>query len=66
MILMFPFTILYNDIKGRIDSGKEYVEKTRELIRDNPYRQYMDLHLNTVYWELDRQITNLNVTDRTK
>ena len=46
--------------------AQEYIEKTRELIRNNPYRQYMDLHLNTVYWELDRLITNLNVTDGTK
>jgi len=52
--------------KADLILAKEYVEKTRELIRDNSYRQYMDLHLNTVYWELDRQITNLNVTDRTK
>lgn len=52
--------------KAELILAKEYVEKTRELIRDNPYRQYMDLHLNTVYWELDRQITNLNVTDGTK
>ena len=44
----------------------EHVEKTRELIRDNPYHTYMDLHLNTVYWELQRQLTNLNVTDGTK
>ncbi len=44
----------------------EYVNRLRELLRDNPYQQYMDLHLNTVYWELERQLTNLNVTDRTK
>tara|TARA_B100000035_G_C20773478_1_gene453635 strand:+ start:202 stop:369 length:168 start_codon:yes stop_codon:yes gene_type:complete len=52
--------------KADLILAKEYVEKTRELIRDNPYHMYMDLHLNTVYWELDRQITNLNVTNGTK
>lgn len=41
----------------------EYIEKTRELLKDNPYQKYVDLHLNTVYWELKRQLTNLNVTD---
>ena len=34
------------------------------LIEDNEYRQYMFMHLNPVYYELKRQLTNLSITDK--
>ncbi len=33
------------------------VKNIMELIKDNPYEQYMYMHLNTVYYEIERQIS---------
>jgi len=30
-----------------------------ELTKDNEYKEYIFCHLNQVYWELKRQLTNL-------
>ena len=40
------------------------VEGIINLIKDNEYRQYMFMHLNPVYYELKRQLTNLAITDK--
>ena len=40
--------------------AKYQVEGVINLIKDNPYEQYMFMHLNTVKWELDRQLKNFN------
>ena len=40
------------------------VEGIINLIEDNEYRQYMFMHLNPVYYELKRQLTNLSITDK--
>ena len=40
------------------------VEGIINLIEDNEYRQYMFMHLNPVYYELKRQLTNLTITDK--
>ena len=46
--------------------AKYQVENIIELIKDNEYRQYMFMHLNPVFYELDRQLTNLTMTDKIK
>ena len=42
------------------------VENIIELIKDNEYKQYMFMHLNPVYYELERQLTNLSIADKIK
>ena len=42
------------------------VENIIELIKDNEYKQYMFMHLNPVYYELKRQLTNLSIADKMK
>jgi hypothetical protein len=44
--------------------AKYQVENIIELIKDNEYRQYMFMHLNPVYYELERQLTNLAIADK--
>ena len=46
--------------------AKYQVENIIELIKDNEYRQYMFMHLNPVYYELKRQLTNLTIADKIK
>ena len=46
--------------------AKYQVENIIELIKDNEYKQYMFMHLNPVFYELDRQLTNLTITDKIK
>ena len=36
------------------------------LTTDNPYRQYIFMHLNPVKYELERQLTNLSIADKIK
>jgi len=36
------------------------------LTKDNPYRQYIFMHLNPIKYELERQLTNLAATDKIK
>ena len=42
------------------------VENIIELIKDNEYKQYMFMHLNPVYYELKRQLTNQSIADKIK
>ena len=42
------------------------VDNIINLIEDNEYKQYMFMHLNPVYYELKRQLTNLTITDKMK
>ena len=46
--------------------AKYQVENIIELIKDNEYKQYMFMHLNPVYYELKRQLTNLSIADKMK
>jgi len=46
--------------------AKYQVENIIELIKDNEYRQYMFMHLNPVFYELERQLTNLTIADKMK
>jgi hypothetical protein len=36
------------------------------LTKDNPYKQFIFMHLNSIKYELERQLTNLSVTDKIK
>ena len=42
------------------------VDNIINLIEDNEYKQYMFMHLNPVYYELKRQLTNLTIADKMK
>ena len=42
------------------------VDNIINLIKDNEYKQYMFMHLNPVYYELKRQLTNLAIADKIK
>tara|TARA_Y100001937_G_C6924342_1_gene243146 strand:+ start:408 stop:593 length:186 start_codon:yes stop_codon:yes gene_type:complete len=46
--------------------AKYQVENIIELIKDNEYRQYMFMHLNPVFYELERQLTNFTIADKIK
>ena len=46
--------------------AKYQVENIIELIKDNEYKQYMFMHLNPVFYELERQLTNLAIADKIK
>ena len=46
--------------------AKYQVEGALELIKGNPYEQYMFMHLNTVFYELERQLTNQSITGKIK
>ena len=42
------------------------VEGIVGLTKDNPYRQYIFMHLNPLKYELERQLTNLSIADKIK
>ena len=44
--------------------AKYQVENIIELIKGNEYEQHMFMHLNPVFYELERQLTNATVTDK--
>lgn len=46
--------------------AKYQVENIIELIKDNEYKQYMFMHLNPVFYELERQLTNQTIADKIK
>ena len=46
--------------------AKYQVENIIELTKDNEYKQFIFMHLNPVYYELERQLTNLSITDKIK
>ena len=48
----------------RLILAKYQVEGIMKLIEGNPYEQYMFMHLNPVFHELERQLTNQSVTDK--
>ena len=50
----------------RLLSAQHQVENVMKLIEDNPYEQYMFMHLNTVFYELERQLTNQSITGKIK
>tara|TARA_B100000902_G_C26993153_1_gene756089 strand:+ start:587 stop:769 length:183 start_codon:yes stop_codon:yes gene_type:complete len=52
------------DEKAKLILALEQINNIIELIADNEYQQYMFLHLNPVYYELERQLTNFTIADK--
>lgn len=46
--------------------AKYQIENIIELTKDNEYKQFIFMHLNPVFYELERQLTNLSITDKIK
>ena len=46
--------------------AKYQVEGVIKLIKGNPYEQYMFMHLNPVFYELERQLTNQSIAGKIK
>ena len=46
--------------------AKYQVENIIELTKDNEYKQFIYMHLNPVFYELERQLTNLTIADKIK
>tara|TARA_A100001234_G_scaffold184001_1_gene167334 strand:- start:2437 stop:2655 length:219 start_codon:yes stop_codon:yes gene_type:complete len=44
-------------------SALNQVENIIKLTEENEYKQFIYMHLNPVYYELQRQLTNLKITD---
>tara|TARA_B100000530_G_scaffold116005_1_gene72300 strand:+ start:437 stop:622 length:186 start_codon:yes stop_codon:yes gene_type:complete len=44
--------------------AKYQVENIIELTKDNEYKQFIFMHLNPVFYELERQLTNLRIVDK--
>ena len=42
------------------------VEGITGLTKDNPYKQFIYMHLNSIKCELERQLTNLTTTSKIK
>ena len=52
------------DEKAKLMLALDQINSIIELIDGNEYQQYMFLHLNPVYYELERQLTNLTIADK--
>jgi hypothetical protein len=48
------------DPASRLLSAKAQIENVLKLIKDNEYESYMNLKLTSVWYELDRQLKNMN------
>ena len=46
--------------------AKYQVENIIELTKDNEYKQFIFMHLNPVFYELERQLTNQTIADKIK
>lgn len=42
------------------------VDGITQLTKDNEYKQFIFMHLNSIKYELERQLTNLTVVDKIK
>jgi len=52
--------------RDKLVAAQAHVESLVILLEDNPYKSYMYSNLNTIKWELHRQLTNLDVADNIK
>jgi len=43
--------------KEKLVIAQQQVSNLLQLIQDNPYEQYLNLRLTSVYYELERQIS---------
>ena len=52
--------------RDKLVAAQAHVESLVILLEDNPYKSYMYSNLNTVKWELHRQLTNMDAADNIK
>lgn len=54
------------DEKTRLILALYQVDGITQLTKDNEYKQFIYMHLNSIKCELERQLTNLTVADKIK
>jgi len=54
------------DEKTKLILALYQVDGITQLTKDNEYKQFIFMHLNSVKCELERQLTNLTITDKIK
>ena len=54
------------DEKTRLILALYQVDGITQLTKDNEYKQFIFMHLNSIKCELERQLTNLTITDKIK
>ena len=54
------------DEKTRLILALYQVDGITQLTKDNEYKQFIYMHLNSIKCELERQLTNLTITDKIK
>ena len=52
------------DEKTKLILALHQVEGIIGLTKDNSYKQFIFMHLNSIKYELERQLTNLAATDK--
>lgn len=50
--------------RDKLVAAQAHVESLVALLEDNPWKQFLYSHLSTIKWELHRQLTNLDTTDK--
>ena len=54
------------DEKTRLILALYQVDGITKLTEHNEYKQFIYMHLNSIKCELERQLTNLTITDKIK
>jgi hypothetical protein len=54
------------DEKTKLILALYQVDGITGLTKDNEYRQFIFMHLNSIKCELERQLTNLSIADKIK
>ena len=52
--------------RDKLVAAQAHVESLVTLLEENPWKSYLYSNLNTIKWELHRQLTNLDATDSIK
>ena len=52
--------------RDKLIAAQAHVESLVALLEDNPWKSYLFRSLSTIKWELHRQLTNLDATDKIK
>lgn len=52
--------------RDKLVAAQAHVESLAALLEDNPWKSFLYSNLNTIKWELQRQLTNFDVTDSIK
>ena len=54
------------DEKTKLILALYQVDGITQLTKDNEYKQFIYMNLNSIKCELERQLTNLTITDKIK